>query len=71
MSNPRNRNLDGCPRCDGMIVVDPSFLYQAQTTLDRFLVELVTFAKKHRLDHNNMPILSDLGQVIQELKNLG
>ena len=69
--NPKNRSLDGCTRCDGMMVLDPQFGEYAIETVDKLLVELVAFAKKHKLDHNNMPVLYEVGNVIRELKNLG
>lgn len=70
MPNPRNRRLEGCPRCDGQYIIDPIFVEQAKASVGKLLVELVAFAKKHKLDHNNMPVLGEVGQVIRELENL-
>lgn len=71
MPNAKNRNLSGCPRCDGMMVMDPVFGETAVVAFDKLLVELVAFAKKHKLDHNNMPVLAEVGNVLRELKSLG
>lgn len=71
MPNARNRNLSGCPRCDGMMVMDPMFGEQAIGAFDQLLVELVAFAKKHKLDHTKMPVLAEVGNVLRELKSLG
>ena len=54
-----------------MMVIDPIFGESAITAFDKLTVELVAFARKHKLDHNNMPVLAEVGNVLRELKSLG
>lgn len=59
-----------CPRCDGMVVVDPVFLESAKTACANFMVELIKFANKHKIDHNDMPVLTELATIIREIESL-
>ena len=59
-----------CPRCNGQHIVDPMFLEETKKACADLMVELVIFAKKHKLDHNNMPVLTEVARVIRELQSL-
>jgi len=46
------------------------FLEETKKACADLMVELVIFAKKHKLDHNNMPVLTEVARVIRELQSL-
>lgn len=64
------QNKAYCPRCDGMKIVDPAFLEETKGACANFMVELIKFAKKHKIDYTEMPILTELATVIREIENL-
>lgn len=59
-----------CERCDGMKVIDPEFLESAKGACANFMIELIKFAKQNKLDHRNMPILTELATIIREIESL-
>jgi uncharacterized protein (UPF0212 family) len=59
-----------CPRCQGMKIVDPSFVEEAQKAFVELMAELVVFANQNKLDHKKMPVLGRVAKVIRIIEML-
>lgn len=59
-----------CPRCEDQIIIDPFFLEEAKQSFASLLVEIIMFAKAHKIDHTKMPILTEVARTIRIVESL-
>lgn len=59
-----------CPRCEDQHIIDPFFLEEAKTTFAQLTVDLILFAKKRKIDHNDLPILQKVAEAIRIIEVL-
>lgn len=59
-----------CPRCEDRQIIDPFFLEETKATFAQLTVDLIIFAKKHKIDHTDMPILATVAQTIRIIESL-
>lgn len=60
-----------CERCVDMSIIDPIFLEETKATFAQLTVDLIIFAKKHKIDHHNdMPILATVARTIRIIEAL-
>jgi len=59
-----------CPRCEGQHIIDEGFLEETKAAFAELTVELIIFAKKHKIDHTDIPILPSVARVIRIIESL-
>lgn len=59
-----------CPRCEDMHIIDPIFLEETKATFAQLTVDLIIFAKKHKIDHTDLPILQTVSRTIRIIESL-
>lgn len=53
-----------------MHIIDPIFLEEAKASVGQLLVDLILHAKKHKINHNDMPVLASIARTIQIIESL-
>ena len=59
-----------CDRCVDMSIIDPIFLEETKAAFADLTVELIVFAKKHKVDLTDVPILPSIARVIRIIEAL-
>lgn len=62
--------MSGCPRCEDQHIIDPFFLEETKATLAQLTVEIIIFAKKHKLKPEDMPVLAKVAETIRIIEVL-
>ena len=59
-----------CDRCEDMHIIDPIFLEEAKAAVGQLLVDLILHAKRHKINHTEMPVLASIARTIQIIESL-
>lgn len=57
--------MNECFKCRDKKVVDQMFIDELNKAMGQLIAELVIFAKKHKIDHTDMPALAEAARVIR------
>lgn len=59
-----------CPRCEDQHIIDPFFLEETKATFAQLTVDLIIFAKKHKIKPEELPVLATVAATIRIIEAL-